>query len=277
MISQSEKDSLLDQALDNQIAADALDEELSSLIATASRVHASLAEIPPPPHGLKPGRSAFLTAAAQLSEKRSRKSLIPFFPPLQRLSRAFGWAMPLGVVAVMAIIISTLVFSAQMTGQPVLPGYNNQETMAAPTFMPNIRPENGQSSSKETTEKRNSSEKQKLAPQSSVTPDETLTVTKEWKSHNKGDRPSNNGQNNKEDEKSPIAVPQDATPSVQAGTTTPSSAVVLTITPNTTPPARGTRPAIKPTPAISVTSTITPTITPPYPRSSRPPRQPKKH
>jgi len=70
MTPQRDKDLLLDQTLDNQLDIDALDEDLISLMEAASQVHLLLEETPPPPHGLRLGRSAFLTAAAQQPDKK---------------------------------------------------------------------------------------------------------------------------------------------------------------------------------------------------------------
>jgi len=103
MTSQREKDILLDQVLNNQIPKDALDEDSASLIGVASQLQAFLEETPPPPHGLKPGRSAFLTAAAQQPEKSKRFLFFPF--PLPRLSRAAAWVMPFAAIFVLAIFV----------------------------------------------------------------------------------------------------------------------------------------------------------------------------
>lgn len=110
-----DKDSLLDQALANQIASDALDEETASLLKMASAVQASFEEIPQPPHGLRPGRSAFLSAAAQLPQKQRRSSFLP------QLSRLMGWALPLAAVAVFAILLSAVFVKADLL-QPIFPG-----------------------------------------------------------------------------------------------------------------------------------------------------------
>jgi len=116
MTSQREKDILLDQVLNNQIPADALDEELASLIETASQVHAFLDETPQPPHGLRPGRSAFLTAAAQQPEQRKHFLFFPF--PLPRLSRASGWILSLTTVFIMAVLLGTAIFSSGVITRP---------------------------------------------------------------------------------------------------------------------------------------------------------------
>ena len=63
MDSQSERDSLLEQALDRQIDRDAFTPELIVLLEMALQVRMALAEVLPPPHELLPGRSAFLAAA----------------------------------------------------------------------------------------------------------------------------------------------------------------------------------------------------------------------
>ena len=115
MPSYHDKDSLLDQALANQIAADALDEETASLLKVASAVQASFGEIPQPPHGLRPGRSAFLSAAAQPPQKRCRLSFLP------QLSRLMGWALPLAAVAVFTVLLSAVFVRADLL-QPVFPG-----------------------------------------------------------------------------------------------------------------------------------------------------------
>ena len=108
MTSQHEKDVLLDQAFENQIAADALDAETASLLQLASAVQASLGETPPPPHGLRPGRSAFLTAALHQPQKRRGLVQIP------GLSRLMGWVLPLAAVAIMAILLGTVFVNADL-------------------------------------------------------------------------------------------------------------------------------------------------------------------
>jgi len=128
MTSQREKDILLDQVLNNQIPKDALDEDSASLIGVASQLQAFLEETPPPPHGLKPGRSAFLTAAAQQPEKSKRFLFFPF--PLPRLSRAAAWVMPFAAIFVLAILLGTAIFT---TG-----GYNRQ-SLPATTTIPSIK------------------------------------------------------------------------------------------------------------------------------------------
>lgn len=133
MTSHREKDLLLEQALENRIELDALDEELAELVAVASQVHAFLEETPPPPHGLRPGRSAFLTAAAQQSERRSRR-VLPFLPLPRRFFRTLGWGVPLATVVVLVIYMGAMMLAPTHTGSPILPGENHPQTMQAPTL-----------------------------------------------------------------------------------------------------------------------------------------------
>jgi len=110
-----DKDSLLDQALAHRLAADVQDEETASLVKVASAVQTFFEDIPQPPHGLRPGRSAFLSAAAQLPQNRRRFSFLP------QLSQLMGWVLPLAAVVVFAVLLSTVFVKADLL-QPVFPG-----------------------------------------------------------------------------------------------------------------------------------------------------------
>lgn len=98
----------LDKALDELLEGDTgapsanLDPELQELLSIAQSVQSALADTPPPPHGLRPGRSAFLTAAAnQKAEQRSRLA-IPLF------GKAFSWLAPAAAVLIMSLLFGTL-------------------------------------------------------------------------------------------------------------------------------------------------------------------------
>jgi len=276
MTSQREKDFLLDQALNNQIARDALDEELASLLTTASRVHAFLEETPPPPHGLRPGRSAFLTAAAQSSKKHSRKPLIPFLPSSRRLTQALGWIIPLGAVAVMAIFMSTMLLTSNLRGHPELPGENNPQTLTTPVGHPNNTTLKAQDHQKATSE--DSEATHNAAQQDSENPslEDIPNLTKQWERNNSEQASGNTPSTTIDALQVTNGPPTKPQPADNA--TPPSDGLVLTVMPPgfTPTPPRDARPAIKPSPVISVSITITPSITPdPSQRRRRPPRHPK--
>ena len=128
-----EQEQRFDQALDdllegnfNALSSD-LDPELLALLPVARGVHSALANTPPPPHGLRPGRSAFLTAAAnQKAEQRSRLAI-----PL--LGRAFNWLAPIVAVLVMAVLLASGLFFANAS--PV----KNSDTFDVPSIFLDLK------------------------------------------------------------------------------------------------------------------------------------------
>jgi len=134
MMPQREKDILLDRALENQIEVDSLDDELVALIATASQVNSVLADIPEPPHGLRPGRSACLTAATQTPQESSRKYFLPF--PRQ-FRRALSFVVPLGTVMALVVVLGVILMPASdYSTQTSLPGEESPYTVTVTSISP---------------------------------------------------------------------------------------------------------------------------------------------
>jgi hypothetical protein len=272
MTHQRKKDILLDQALNNQIPADALDDELASLFETASQVHAILDETPPPPHGLRPGRSAFLTAAAQQPEKRKGFLFLPF--PLSDFKRVLGWGMPIATVAVLAILLGTALFSSNTMEQQLPP----EQTTSAPAVIETVQQGTKPSPAAEGIEP-DIDDRGTLTPALVVT-DDMPALTPGQKKKFSSDLPSkanNNAKTANATEEAPVVTSEPAAATDTSGNSQ-----------NSPPPSLNNPPAALPTavvivapPGITVTSplSITLTITPPSrgnrPRVPRPPRIPK--
>ncbi len=131
MTSQREQDILLEQALNNQIDDDALDEDLISLVTLASQVQSALEITPSPPHGLRPGRSAFLTAAQQQKIKRA-------FTSFSGIPRTVAQLMPFIVVLILAILLGTMFIQSGALTPPSLPGKSPHTV--TPTITPTLTP-----------------------------------------------------------------------------------------------------------------------------------------
>jgi hypothetical protein len=126
-----EKDLLFDQALEKLIAEDALDSELASLLETAAQVQAALEDVPPPPHGLRPGRSAFLTAAAQ--QPASKRGVLG----LPQLSRGLNWLFSFGTAVALIMLLTAIFVAAGYWGNAVRTGKQGVKT---PTLHPTLSP-----------------------------------------------------------------------------------------------------------------------------------------
>ncbi len=267
---QHEKDILLDQALDNQIPADALDSETTSLLETASQVHAFLDETPPPPHGLRPGRSAFLTAAAQQPAKRKGFLFFPF--PLLDVKRMLGWSVPIVTVAVLVILLGTAIFSSNTAERQLPP----EQTTSAPAVIETVQQRTAPPPTAEGIEPDIES-RGTLTPNQTVTDDEPLKMTPHEKQLLVTASPAKADNS----EKSADTAVETVEPAAATATSASNAQ-------NSPPPNLNNPPAALPTAVvivapsgITITSplSLTTTITPPprvtRPRNPRPPRVPR--
>ncbi len=135
----SEHERRLDQALDDLLDGDPgalptdIDPELGEALTIAHDVRAALVNTPPPPHGLRPGRSAFLTAAAVQGKRGSRFSL-------PTLIKTLGWVAPTAAILLFAILLagfyqSNILSPTPSSGsQPQSPP--SQTISSTPTLLP---------------------------------------------------------------------------------------------------------------------------------------------
>ncbi|MCX7852384.1 MAG: hypothetical protein N2383_06330, partial [Caldilineales bacterium] len=100
-------DLLLDQALDAVLAGDGKtlialrDPELAALVELAAPLRAALADVPPPPRGLRPGRAALLAAAARSQPQPTRSRLrLPTWGGL------WHWVGPALAVVLLAVMLT---------------------------------------------------------------------------------------------------------------------------------------------------------------------------
>jgi len=118
--SSADRDLLLDRAIDELIEGKSgatmqqLPAEERALIFVARQVQHSLADAPPPPHGLRPGRSAFLTAAAESAARQASASRGG------RLNRLLAWAAPAFAVLVLAALLTFMWRGDFPLGPPVV-------------------------------------------------------------------------------------------------------------------------------------------------------------
>jgi len=104
----AERERRLDQSLDDILSADLstipaeFDPELLVLRTVARDVQSALAHTPSPPHDLRPGRSAFLTAAAVPPQTRRVRFSFPV------IGRTLSWLAPTLAVLLFAFLLTGL-------------------------------------------------------------------------------------------------------------------------------------------------------------------------
>lgn len=139
-MSADERTLALDQALDRAIDAllsgqnprgeDTAPAEVAALMPLARELELSLSAPPPPPHGLRPGRSAFLTAAAARPTARRR-----FAWPA--LGRAFNWLAPAVAVLILALALTFMLRGGISVDRLVVPGSAPRQAQTnAPVLFP---------------------------------------------------------------------------------------------------------------------------------------------
>lgn len=134
----------LDQALDRAIDAllagqnprgvDVADPEVAALLPLVRELELSLSTLPPAPHGLRPGRSAFLTAAASRPVP-SRRIGWPNF------GRAFNWLAPAVAVLLLALALTFMFRGGVTIERLVVPGSAPRQAQTnAPALFPEATP-----------------------------------------------------------------------------------------------------------------------------------------
>lgn len=138
-----ERSQALDQALDRAIDAlflgqnprqeDMVDPEVAGLLSLARDLELSLSTPPPPPHGLRPGRSAFLTAASRPQPRR--RFVWPDF------GRAFNWLAPAAAVLLLALALAFMFRGDATIQRLVVPGSAPRQAQTnAPALFPEATP-----------------------------------------------------------------------------------------------------------------------------------------
>lgn len=131
-------DLLLDQAIDAILAGDGEvtldDPELAALAALAAPLRATLAEVPPPPRGLRPGRAALLAAAARSQSHPDRRGLrLPTWGGL------WHWVGPALAVVLLAIMLTFMLRYGNL--RPVIPGAGPHRVQSdVPFLFPELTP-----------------------------------------------------------------------------------------------------------------------------------------
>lgn len=133
-------DLLLDQALDAALAGDdetptALrDPELAALVELAVPLRAALADVPPPPRGLRPGRAALLAAAARSRPQPARRR-----PRLPTWGGLWHWVGPALAVVLLAVMLTFMLRYGNI--RPVVPGSVPPQVQSiAPFLFPDATP-----------------------------------------------------------------------------------------------------------------------------------------
>ncbi len=137
----TQHDLLLDQALNEILAghpngkASQLDVDLLSLLPLAHDLRLAMAEVPPPPHGLRPGRSAFLSAAAATKPRRRLS-----WPGLPGLLRVWQGTAPMIAVLLLALLLAFGLRNRVVPAGPSAPtppvGTQAAPSPAAPLMIP---------------------------------------------------------------------------------------------------------------------------------------------
>ncbi len=139
-----ERSQALDQALDRAIDAlllgqnprreDVVEADVVELLPLARELELSLSTAPPPPHGLRPGRSAFLTAAAARPQPRRRFAWPDF-------GRAFNWLAPTAAVLLLALALAFMFRGDATIQRLVVPGSAPRQAQTnAPALFPEATP-----------------------------------------------------------------------------------------------------------------------------------------
>ena len=115
-----ESDLLFDKAIDDALSGSStgawavLDTDDAALLLLGREVHAALEPAPPPPHGLRPGRSAFLTAA--LTHPPRRRSFG------SSLGRMLNWGAPAVAVVLLALLLTFMFGDGGRRLPSIIPG-----------------------------------------------------------------------------------------------------------------------------------------------------------
>lgn len=120
------RDLLLDHAIDAILEGSPTSEiisdpEITALLLLARALPPLLAIVPPPPHGLRPGRSAFLTAAA--TQPPRRRFAWPNFGSLT------NWLAPAVAVLLLALLLTFMLRDGGF-GRLVVPGSAPQQAQS---------------------------------------------------------------------------------------------------------------------------------------------------
>ncbi len=120
------RDLLLDHAIDailegSPTGAIISDPETTALLPLARALPPLLATVPPPPHGLRPGRSAFLTAAAARPPRR--RFTWPNFGALT------NWLAPTVAVLLLALLLTFMLREGGLS-RLVVPGSAPQQAQS---------------------------------------------------------------------------------------------------------------------------------------------------